>query len=249
MHAGTRRERVWLALATPYRRWCARNSVGRYAVGRYGGGLEDWLAPDAQPPGRRSVEPRRDRVAANARLTGTTAALLLVLLATEGVTILRIAPLVRPHVVIGMALVPVVALKIGSTTYRFARYYLKAADFRAKGPPPLPLRVLGPFLVLLTVAVLATGIALVFAGQASSLGQRLLLAHKVSFVAWIALLAVHVLAHLRDTARLAPQDWYRRTRRQVIGASRRQWALAASLCAGLLLGVALLPQVAHYVTT
>ena len=43
-----------------------------------------------------------------------TAALLLVLLAVEGLTILRVRALLTPHVVIGMVLVPVVLLKIGS---------------------------------------------------------------------------------------------------------------------------------------
>ncbi|MGH3264288.1 MAG: DedA family protein, partial [Trebonia sp.] len=55
-------------------------------------------------------------VEANGRLTAMLGALLLVLLAAEGVTILRIGSLATLHVVIGMVLVPVVVLKIGSTT-------------------------------------------------------------------------------------------------------------------------------------
>jgi len=45
-------------------------------------------------------------VAGNARLTAANAAVLLVLLAVEGVTILRIRPLLSPHVFIGMVLIP-----------------------------------------------------------------------------------------------------------------------------------------------
>ena len=45
-------------------------------------------------------------VAANARLTASNAAILLVLLAAEGVTILRVRELLTPHVFIGMVLVP-----------------------------------------------------------------------------------------------------------------------------------------------
>ena len=62
---------------------------------------------------------RSDR---NARLTGTTAATIFVLLALEGVTILFIRPLLSVHEFIGMVLVPPVALKLGTTGWRFARF-------------------------------------------------------------------------------------------------------------------------------
>lgn len=77
-----------------------------------------------------------DGVEANARLTGSTAAVLFVLLAAEGVTILRVRPLLSWHVFIGMLLVPPVALKIGTTSYRFVRYYRGSPAYRRKGPPP-----------------------------------------------------------------------------------------------------------------
>jgi len=180
-------------------------------------------------------------VEANARLTGMTAAVLLVLLAVEGFTILRIGKLLTLHVVIGMVLVPPVLLKIGSTTWRFARYYLGSPEYRRKGPPPALLRLLGPFLVVLTIAVLGSGIALLL-GPAGARSE-LLLIHKATFILWVAAMAVHVLVHLVDTARLAPKDFYRRTRRQVRGASKRQWALVGALCFGLLLAVAVAPKV------
>ena len=61
-----------------------------------------------------------ERVEANARLTGMTALVLLLLLAVEGYTILRVGADLTLHVVIGMILVPPVLLKIGSTSWRFA---------------------------------------------------------------------------------------------------------------------------------
>jgi hypothetical protein len=191
--------------------------------------------------GRRERLPVLDPVESNARLTGGTAAVLLVLLAAEGATILRIHNLLSEHVFIGMLLVPPVLLKTGSTLYRFAPYYLGAPEFRRKGPPPPVLRLLGPFIVLLTFAVLATGIALLLVGP--SLRAPMLTLHKASFLLWIAAMTVHVLGHLAETARLAPRDWVRRTRRQVTGASARQWAIAASLVAGVLLGLLLLGRV------
>lgn len=205
-------------------------------------------ASSAAPP-RPRVRPQRPSradagVEANSRLTGSTAAVLLVLFAVEGLTILRIGPMLSAHVFVGMLLVPPVLLKIASTGYRFTRYYMGAPAYRRKGPPAPLLRLLGPFMVILTVVVLASGIALV----AGPVGMRsnLLLLHKASFVLWFCATAVHVLGHLLETARLAPRDYYWRTRRQIAGAGLRQWTIAASLGIGVVLGALLLPKAGAY---
>jgi hypothetical protein len=178
---------------------------------------------------------RTDGVESNARLTGTLAAILLVLLAAEGLTILRIHELITLHVFIGMLLVPPVVLKIGSTGWRFAKYYLGSSEYRRKGPPAMILRLLGPVVVVLTVIVFASGIALIFVSH--SLRSGLLTVHKASFVLWFGAMTIHVLGHLADTARLAPLDWVRRTRRDVAHAGARTWAITVSIIAGVLLGV------------
>ena len=170
-----------------------------------------------------------------------TAALLLALLAAEGLTILRIHSLLTPHVVIGMVLVPVVILKIGSTTWRFARYYLGDPEYRLKGAPPLLLRLLGPFVVVLTAAVLGTGIALLFFPTAGR--SQWLFLHKATFVLWFGAMTLHVLGHLVETARLAPKDFYRRTRGQVYGASVRQWLLVSAVAVGLIMAFAVTPKI------
>ena len=147
-----------------------------------------------------------DGVEANARLTGSFGALLLVLLAVEGLTIPLIHRLLTPHVVIGMVLVPPVLAKLGSTGYRFARYYGGNAAYVKKGPPAALLRLLGPILVVLTLALFGSGIAVLFSsGQWRSNLQFL---HKASFVLWFGAMTIHVLAHLGDTAKLASRDWY-----------------------------------------
>ncbi len=186
----------------------------------------------------------KNGVEGNARLTGTVAAVLLLLLAAEGVTVLRVRALLTPHVFVGMLLVPPVLLKMGSTGYRFVRYYAGSPDYRRKGPPPALLRLLGPVVVLLTLTLFASGIALLFAPR--SLRQELLFVHKASFVLWFAAMAVHVLGHLLDTARLAPRDFYWRTRKQVEGAGLRQWAVASSIALGALLAVLCVGQVGPY---
>ena len=194
----------------------------------------------------RRVFQRTDSVEANARLTGSTAALLLVLLAAEGATIPFVRPLLTAHVVIGMILVPPLLVKIGATGYRFLRYYRGDAGYRRKGAPPALLRLLGPFVVVLSVVVVASGIALLFAG--SRWRSDLLLVHKASFVLWFGAMTVHVLGHLGDTARLAPLDWYGKARRDIAGAGARQWLLIASLAVGALLAVAVLGRSGSYRT-
>ncbi len=174
-------------------------------------------------------------------------ALLLVLLAVEGVTILRLGSLLTPHVVIGMVLVPVVLLKIGSTTSRLVRYYLGDPEYRRKGPPSLLLRLLGPFVVVLTVAVLGTGIALLLSPTTGR--SQWLFLHKATFVLWFGAMSLHVLGHLLDTARLAPKDFYGRTRAQVHGASARQWLLVGAVAFGALLALAVAPKIGPWQVT
>jgi hypothetical protein len=202
-----------------------------------------------RPPDERSRTERRedDGAASNARLTASNAAALLVLLAAEGVTILRVRPLISPHVFLGMLLIPPVLVKLGSTGYRFVRYYTGAPAYRRKGPPPVLLRLLGPVVVILTAVLLASGVALLLASPAWS--AQLLFVHKASFVLWFFAMTVHVLGHLGEVARLAPRDWMRRARRDVRGAGGRQWLLAASLVAGALLGLAMLARVGPWLAS
>lgn len=178
----------------------------------------------------------RDGVAGNSRLTGGMAVVLLVLLAAEGATIPFIGPLLQPHILIGMLLIPPVMLKLGSTGYRFVRYYAGAPAYIRKGPPQLPLRLLAPGVVLTTVALFGTGVVLLLAGPPSN---TLVLAHKVSFVAWVVLMTVHVLGHLLELPRLALPDWRRAGPReaQLAGAGTRISALGASILAGAALAL------------
>ena len=189
------------------------------------------MAPNTRPIGPSRADAG---VESNARLTAMTAAVLLVLLAVEGVTVLRVHSLLWLHVLIGTALVPPVLLKIGSTGYRFVRYYRGSPAYRRKGPPPALLRVLGPVVVVTTLTLLGSGVALMFAGQSSR--QELLLLHKASFVLWFAAMVFHVLGHVLETARLAPRDWVDRAHADIFGARLRQWAVAASVAIGAPLG-------------
>jgi len=234
-------------------RWVA-GSTGRAPAPRHArqdfprSPLAAWEAvvTRGQPAEEPDEQADSDGVEANARLTGMTAAVLLVLFVIEGITILRVRSLLTVHVVIGMLLLPPVLLKIGSTGWRFARYYLGSPEYRRKGPPPALLRLLGPFVVVLTLAVIGTGIALLV-GPAS-MRNTLFALHRDTFILWFIAMAVHVLGHLLEMTRLAPADFYNRTRRQVRGAGARQWLIVTSLGIGLLLAVIMAPKAATWLT-
>src|ERR1700686_701871 len=66
----------------------------------------------------------------NERLTAVTGAVLLALLAVLGVTIIQIKQLLWLHLFLGMLLIGPLALKLGSTGYRFARYYTGSPTYR-----------------------------------------------------------------------------------------------------------------------
>ena len=109
-----------------------------------------------QPPSDVETGPQTSRSArllgggtnGNERLTSVSGALLLVLLAALGVTIIRIGQLLSVHMFIGMLLIGPLALKLASTGYRFTRYYTGDQSYRRKGPPALALRLLAPLVVL-----------------------------------------------------------------------------------------------------
>jgi hypothetical protein len=173
----------------------------------------------------------------NEILTSATAVVLTLLLIAEGVTIVLIGDLLSAHMFIGMVLIPPVLLKLGSTGYRFARYYTGVRVYREKGPPRLLLRVLAPLLVITTITIFATGVVLLVSGRRSDLVFNL---HKVSFIVWGAFFAVHFLAHVPQTTRLMRTGWTRASRRRVAGSELRLALLISSIGGGLALALAVL---------
>lgn len=188
----------------------------------------------------------RAGVAGNARLIASLGAVLFVLLAAEGITILGIRPLLAWHVAIGMVIVALFVAKVGVTFHRFARYYLGDPAYREKGPPAVALRLAGPFVVLLTGAVLASGVALLYVPQ--SWRSLMLLAHKATFVLWFGVMAVHVLGHFVETALRAPRDWVPGHRR-LQGTAARRATVVISLVVGVGLAVVVTPAAGHFFTS
>jgi hypothetical protein len=189
----------------------------------------------------------------NERLTAITGAVLLILLAVEGFTILRVGRMLTLHVFLGMLLLGPVTLKAGAVIYRFTRYYSGSAPYRRKGPPAPLLRLIGPLIVLLTAAVFGSGIMLAVSGPGN--GQWLTI-HRLSFIAWFCVMAIHVLAYVPRLPRLLgaeargvalPEDGadgraiagrhVRRAMQALGGRGTRLTLLIASLAAGLVIAL------------
>jgi hypothetical protein len=177
----------------------------------------------------------------NEQLTTIAGALLIVLLAVIGITIIRIGQLLWLHLFGGLLLVGPIVVKMASTGYRFVRYYTLSPIYRSKGPPELSLRAIAPIVVASTIIVFVTGILLLAAGP-SGRGELVLL-HKVSFIVWIAFTALHVLGHLPALVR-----WVRAPRSgpeglgTPAGTAGRWLVLGGGLAVGLIIAVALIPD-------
>jgi len=96
----------------------------------------------------------------NEKLTAMTEAMLLVLLAAEGFTLLGLHRMLTLH---------------------FVRYYTGAPAYVKKGPPAILLRLLGPVVMGTSIGVIGSGVALAFTGPGPSLWM---FAHKAFFAAW-----------------------------------------------------------------
>lgn len=189
--------------------------------------------------------------AGNARLTGATGAVLLLLFCAEAATVvIGVKGMLTLHVMIGLLLVPPLLVKISSVSWRFLRYYRRNEAYRRRGTPPTVLRILGPLLLLATIVLFVSGITLLLAPSAFG-GPRgtMYSIHAGSFGTWIVLVLAHVTGHARDLRRLAAKDWLRRSRAAVPGALVRQLAVLASLAAGLALALSLVGHVGTFQNT
>ena len=169
--------------------------------------------------------------AGNQHLTAVMGAILLLLLAIEGATLLHLRSLLTVHAFVGMLLIPLVALKLASTGWRMLRYYLGGEEYVRRGPPHVLLRTLvAPLIAFSTVTLFATGVVLLAVGQTSGTMVGL---HKASFIVWFGATAVHVLGHALKLPGLL--------RTRAPGAALRLSLVGATVVAGTFLATATLP--------
>lgn len=137
---------------------------------------------------------------ANRRLTAAAGAALLAAIAAELATLANLGALLSVHVFVGVLMAGPLTVKLGSTGWRFVRYYAGSLTYVREGPPPLALRMLAPFLVASTLVVVGTGFALVITGPAHP--GPFVAMHVISFLVWMPTIAIHLLAHIRQVPRL-----------------------------------------------
>jgi hypothetical protein len=179
---------------------------------------------------------RRADPAGNERLTAMTGSVLLVVFAAECLTLLELGHLLTLHVFLGMALLGPVGLKIGSTLWRFTRYYTGSADYVRKGPPAPLQRVTGPFVIVTTVAVLSTGIMLIVEGNGPG-GWSWISLHRLSFLAWAVFMAIHLGSYVPKLPRIL--SGRADHARHLLAARATRWLLlCGSLAAGLAMAFA-----------
>ena len=184
------------------------------------------------------LEQTQAGVIGNERLTALVSFVLLVLIMVELVTSAVLRSWLPAHTFVGVLLAGPLLVKMGSTGWRFLRYYTRAPAYVRRGPPPLVLRVLGPVLLVTTLVMIGTGIGLIVAGPI----QVFLLAHVFSALLWLPLMAVHSLAHWSQVPRSLADDWStRRGSRVRQGRGLRLGVNLGALLLGVIAAVLLFP--------
>ncbi len=195
---------------------------------------------DGRRPVAQAWRERLGGTEGNEILTVGAAAVLTVLLAAEGITLLALDTLLTVHMFIGLVLIPPVLLKVGSTGYRFARYYTHSRPYMDKGPPALPMRLLAPVLVAATLGIFVTGVWLLAIGRMS---DQLVFFHKAFFIAWAGAFGIHFLVYLPRMVRSLGAGWSDAGPHRVPGSGLRGMLVAASLGAGVALAISLVSAI------
>jgi hypothetical protein len=183
-------------------------------------------------------------VVGNERMTALAGAVLLVLIVVELGTTASLRTLLSAHVFVGVLLAGPLAVKLGSTGYRFVRYYTRSPAFLRRGRPHLALRVLAPLLIATTLVVIGSGIGLVVTGPQYAGPLRPL--HSLSVLLWLPLLAIHFFAHIWRVPRLVADDWSKPSGGQAPGRGRRLGMNLGALMLGALAAILLLPIAAPW---
>jgi hypothetical protein len=170
-------------------------------------------------------------VEANERMTLLVGLLLIPLLGVESLTAVSVRRLLPIHLLVGLWLLPVVALKMASTGYRMVMYYARNHAYLSAGPPRWAPRLLAPVVVASTIALFISGTVLWAAGPAAR--DPWLAIHKAGFVIWGASTGVHVLIHLRHTV----HDGFAELASGGEGRSMRRGLAAGAVVLGLVVGV------------
>jgi hypothetical protein len=99
--------------------------------------------------------------------------------------------------------------------------------------------VLAPLLLIATLVVIGSGIALVTTSPGTE--GTLNVVHKVSFLVWAVLVGIHVLAYIPHVPGLIAGDWRHDRALQAPGRGQRLGVNVAALVAGTIAAILVLP--------
>jgi hypothetical protein len=186
-------------------------------------------------------------VIGNERLIALTGTVLLVLIIAEIVIAAKMHALMPVHIFVGVWLTFPLLVKIGSTGYRFLRYYSGTPEFVRKGPPRLEMRLLAPLLLIASLSLVGSGILLAILGPTRALSVWILRLHALSVICWLPLVALHVGAYMWKLPRLLGADWQQRAGRLIPGRGWRYGVNLVALVAGAGAATLFLPYTASWV--
>jgi hypothetical protein len=173
------------------------------------------------------------RVFGNRALTSWAGLALLPGLAVVAVTGLVFGSYWQLHYIAGLSLIPLLFVKLGSTTYRAVSYYLRRAVYRAAGAPEWVGRLLAPALIASTVVAMATGI---WMWSQHSEAQPWAKLHVLSVIAMGGCVGLHLLLRTPLSLRAVARDGTGALRSNM--PRIRIAAVGVALAIGLIFGLA-----------
>lgn len=179
-------------------------------------------------------------VEANRRLTAVSGAGLSLLLSLVVLSGLVFGWSPALHYFLGFAAIPLTLVKLASTGWRFAGYYVvRSRRYRSAGPPsPLP-RLLAPLVVASGLAAFATGVVLFFQGTDRGTVASL---HTDTAAVFVMAVMLHAAIHLRTTWLVAVDEVQPARGAAALalrGVTTRRALLIGACVAGLVLAVAM----------
>jgi hypothetical protein len=173
------------------------------------------------------------RVFGNRALTSWAGLLLLPGLAVVALSGLVFRNFWQLHYIAGLSLIPLLLVKLGSTTYRALSYYARRAVYRAAGAPEWIGRLLAPALIASTIVAMATGI---WMWSQHSEAQPWAKLHVLSVLAMGACVGLHLLLRTPVSLQAVARDGVAALRHN---APRIRIALVGiALAIGLVVGLA-----------
>jgi len=173
------------------------------------------------------------RVFGNRALTSWAGLLLLPGLAVVAISGLVFGNFWQLHYVAGLSLIPLLLVKLGSTTYRALSYYARRAVYRTAGAPEWVGRLLAPALIASTIIAMATGI---WMWSQHSEAQPWAKLHVLSVLAMGACVGLHLLLRTPLSLQAVARDGVATLRHN--GPRIRIALVGTALAIGLVVGLA-----------